>query len=41
MAKYPKEEKERNCRQHKQIMKDKRDLYREELRMKEQCPTLN
>jgi hypothetical protein len=41
MNKYPKEQKERNCRQHAQIMKDKRDLYREQLRQKQQCPSLN
>lgn len=42
MKKYPKEDKERNCRQHRAIMQDKRNWYRNQLVANREChPTLN
>lgn len=42
MTKYPKEAKERNCRQHRAIMESKREWYRQQLLAHKECaPTLN
>lgn len=41
MAKYPKTDRERNCRQEQERLRALRDIYREKLRANQEHPTLN